>query len=288
MAGTPAGIGPFGASIRVSSHAELQSNLAEAVLTDGETHRFTLYASRTFGDRLELAMEVPFIRHSGGFMDRFIDSWHQAFGLREGIRPDRSTDLLDYRYRIGDDLSLPITDSTSGLGDVLITADIGLGTLGGADPGGIAWTIRFGAELPTGSAASLTGNGDTDFSIALRAAGRAGSRWHWQAGAGVTRPGGSPEPLLRVDSAIIYYDVAFVREIGSRTKLALQLGGHSGPYESGLDALGGNAALAALSIARRTKSGHTWRIGFIEDLKAGTSADFALEVGFAWRGSKHK
>ena len=47
---------------------------------DGETLRTTLALRYGFTPRFEGGVDIPFVHHSGGFLDGFIESFHQAIG----------------------------------------------------------------------------------------------------------------------------------------------------------------------------------------------------------------
>ena len=134
----------------------------ERVRLDGETHRTNLSLRYGLSERWELGIDLPYIRHSGGSLDGFIENWHSWFGLPNGGREDSAQDELNYFWRHGTQTRASLTRSESGMGDITVYAGY---RLGGDDER--QWTVRAGASLPTGDADSLTGSGGTDVFASL-------------------------------------------------------------------------------------------------------------------------
>ena len=162
-------------SWRLSSHAYGESNDRDAFLLDGETHTVFARWRGQVGERLTLGVELPWISHSGGFLDPLIDGWHDFFNLRESIRPDVPSGQLNFVYvRDGDDL-LRFDDPVSGLGDVGVQAGIRVADGAGAGLARLPWTLVASADLPTGRLATLTGNERFDYAVGVRTGSPASS-----------------------------------------------------------------------------------------------------------------
>src|SRR3989442_90071 len=69
----------------LQSIAAIQPSRASYIL-DGETLRTVLNARVGLAPRIEVGIEMPFLVHSGGFLDGMIDSFHNRFRLPEGGR----------------------------------------------------------------------------------------------------------------------------------------------------------------------------------------------------------
>ncbi|HEU5339443.1 MAG TPA: DUF3187 family protein, partial [Sulfuricaulis sp.] len=61
-------------------------NNVEYLVLDGETHRLSLVFRQGLANGYEWGVELPYLSHSEGFMDNFIEDWHRTFGLRQGNR----------------------------------------------------------------------------------------------------------------------------------------------------------------------------------------------------------
>ena len=168
-------------SLEAANHFFSRDTGAEFIRIDGETHRAAL--TFKYGTaRAEWGIEVPYLSHSGGFLDGFIDNWHDAFGLPDGGREGATKNQINYVYaRNGEDL-IRISDRADGLGDVRLLAAWALAT---GDY--LQSAVRASLKLPTGDADRLHGSGAPDLSVWLSAGGAPANagRWRWNATAGV-------------------------------------------------------------------------------------------------------
>jgi hypothetical protein len=121
----------------------------EELEIDGEAARFAWTLRYGIAPGWELGLVLPLYFTGGGFLDSGIESWHDAFSLPNANREDRSHDQIRYRYERNGQTLLDVSDGDSGLGDVRLQA-------GRVLTDGVA--LRGQLKLPTGDAASLTGN----------------------------------------------------------------------------------------------------------------------------------
>jgi hypothetical protein len=125
----------------MASHSERESLENESLFLDGETHVLTARVQRQLGERLQLGLEIPWVSHSGGFLDDAIDTWHDLTGLTEGIRPEVPSNEVSYVYGRGEDELFRLDDSASGIGQY---------GSGGRTAGDVPGVDRRRAELGTG------------------------------------------------------------------------------------------------------------------------------------------
>ena len=146
--------GRFGWSMSsiTSSHAATDRRGDELIVLDGETTRAEFRLRYAPTARLELGLELPYVWHSEGHLDSLIDGWHDVFGLPGGSREIRATDILEYRYEDVTGERLNFIESTSGIGDLRLSAGWRLDN----DPEHRR-ALRFAATLPTGNAGELNG-----------------------------------------------------------------------------------------------------------------------------------
>jgi hypothetical protein len=140
----------------------------EQLVFDGETTRLTLGGRYGLNRSLEVGIEIPYVYHSGGFLDGFIINYHDLFGFPQGGRDEAPRNRLLYQYRRNGVDKLKIDSSGGGLGDISLTAGLQLYNDGAPYPRAVA--LRAGIKLPTGDSASLNGSGSTDFSVWLTGA----------------------------------------------------------------------------------------------------------------------
>jgi len=139
----------------LASNYTRRNTANEKLLLDGETNRSTFEYSRGTGKGWEWGVQIPYINHDGGSLDRFIEDWHSTFGLPEGGRNTAPRNRLRYFYQRNGVTRLSLENATSGIGDVRLTAgwqwpDAGKDT---------RLAIRSSLSLPTGDSDQLRGSG---------------------------------------------------------------------------------------------------------------------------------
>ena len=137
-------------------------NPRESILLDGESARFSLDARYGINRDWELGVVIPYVIQSGGFLDGFIENYHDAFGFPQGGRDQAPRNRLLYRYVKDGQERLKVSDSGSGLGDISLTG--GWQVWGGKNQPSAA-ALRASLKLPTGSSSQLHGSGSWDLSL---------------------------------------------------------------------------------------------------------------------------
>lgn len=147
---------------------------AESIVLDGETVRVTAGAAFNIDGWLVEA-RVPYVTHSAGRLDEFINDWHDFTGLPSGGRDAAPNDRLRFVYVRDGQRLVDVTEATGGIGDV---------RLGVARPVGRT-VVRVGIKLPTGDAEKLTGSGGVGGSVSVDFQGPGGTWWGTHGGVGV-------------------------------------------------------------------------------------------------------
>lgn len=160
----PPGQTEIGLDTVLSSNYATDQNIHEQVTIDGETTRFTVTARRTVFPRLEIGLKIPYIVQGGGFLDGFIENYHDAFGFPQGGRDQAPHNRLLYTYRRDGVEKLHFSSSGGGIGDVRLSSSFQLIEHRDMEEG---ITLNAGIKLPTGESDQLRGSGSTDFSLWL-------------------------------------------------------------------------------------------------------------------------
>jgi hypothetical protein len=128
---------------------------------DSEILRWSFTARHGLTDRLELKLVLPFHYATSGFLDEFIDDFHDITGLGPtGRVTNRFVDTLEHRG----ETFLNFPETQIALADV--TAGLKLAWLkDGPDPLGVSF--RVAAQLPTGSRSDSFGSGGLDGEIGV-------------------------------------------------------------------------------------------------------------------------
>ncbi len=145
------------------------SNIIQEQQTESEFVRFDLEYLRTlvslkrgFGRGLEIGFSLPFYAYYGGFLDGFVASFHEAFGLPNRLRGDTPYGLVDFQYRRDDQAVLSGAESFGSVGEPTIEAKKILRRTRSQ-----ALSVRGALKLPTGDPQSLSGSGATDIGLGV-------------------------------------------------------------------------------------------------------------------------
>jgi len=149
----------------LSNNYTVHDNAREEIILDGETTVATITARHGLFPRFEVGVKIPYVSHSGGFLDSFIDSYHRTFGFREGGRDQAPGNRLLYRYRRDGIDRVLLNTSGSGIGDLAFTAAWQLYRSGGGEQEGLA--LNMSLKAPTGDSDQLRGSGSTDIAFWL-------------------------------------------------------------------------------------------------------------------------
>ncbi|MCF6178702.1 MAG: DUF3187 family protein [Geopsychrobacter sp.] len=263
---------------------DLVSNFSESVAAgerlrfDGETYRAALSADYGIGSNFEVGAELPLLSHSGGFLDGFVEGWHDTFGLPQGGRDLTASDQLDYSYAHGGD-GFSLQSEQAGIGDLSLRAawqcwqDVSKSR---------ALALRVSLKLPTGSVSHLTGSGSTDLALWLSGEQRL------QAGTGVVTLYGGGGGLFSTDGDLLpeqRRNLAGLVSFGvgwrpwMRLGLQLQFDGHSALFKgsqlrelnefAGQLASGGSFVLTDATIME---------LAVVEDVLVNTAPDVVFHL----------
>ena len=248
---------------------------------DGETVRLTLGWRLGLPDGWEIGVDVPVIRHGGGWGDEMIARFHSAVGVSDAGRDSAPVGAgaavfmsSDGGYVLtGDDLP------DAELGDVALRGRVSLPTPGPA----FAADLSLAIELPTGDPDQLAGSGGVDASIGFTFAWRH-LRSRWSFGAGYSALGGL-ETVPDVDISDIWTaTAAYELRTSPRTAFLAQILHGTSPFHSiRKDGISDPAGLLGLGL--RFAAGPRWGIdvALVEDLyRHNTDLDIGLLVGATW------
>jgi len=139
------------------------SNLRESILLDGESTRIALNIRYGIARSFEFGLTIPYIILGGGFLDSFIEGYHNTFGFPQGGRDQAPRNRLLYLYQRDGQQRLKIDSSSTGLGDISLMGGWQLYRAENKPERAVA--LRASLKLPTGDSDQLHGSGSTDFSL---------------------------------------------------------------------------------------------------------------------------
>ena len=266
----PGGV-DFGISYDVANDADDADRLGERLVIDSESHVLNLSLRRRIGERFEVRVDVPYIRHSGGSFDSAIFDFHNLVGLPNSNRDGPKDQFRLFFERQGVVL-FDTSSPTSGVGDVQLSVAMRLGKL----------TLRAGVKTPTGDPDKLTGSGATDLSLGIYGGGATSlfnRELAYSGSVGVLALGdGDVLPELQ-RSAVPYGGAALRWHATPRFALAAQLNVQGPYFDANLDELGGTTFQLAFGTDFRILR-TLLRFAIVEDIVAGAAPDFALHLSF--------
>ncbi|MBA2565852.1 MAG: DUF3187 family protein [Gemmatimonadetes bacterium] len=252
---------------------------------DAETYRADVAATVALGGGRQLMLEIPFHVRSPGVLDGVIDTWHRAFGLPRGTRPDHPENRAV--YRVGRDSVDPASrhvlseeGSASGLGDVSFILVQSLPRLSHAP----VTTVSAAVKLPTGDEGDLFGSGAADAALGLGMSARvAGSLWV-HGSVRLVLLGRSPLRRGVLDQAAGASQALLGLEwrVGKATALLAQSSAESTPLDVGISTLDRDAFLLALGARHALRPDLELEAVFGEDLRVYTAPDLSLALGLRW------
>ena len=169
--------------LQISNNFTGAQTASEYLILDGETHRLTLAWRQGLADGREWGFELPYLWHTGGFLDAYIERFHDSSNLPQGGRTDFPRNQVNYHYtRRGANL-INVTHPVNGPGDLRL---LGAKQLGTPETSGYATALRASLKLPTGKESELLGSGSTDLAVWLSAATRRPlDQWNMYGGGGI-------------------------------------------------------------------------------------------------------
>lgn len=197
---------------------------------DGEHTRTAFAIRRGLTDRVQLEINLPILLFQGGFLDRAIESFHDAFSLGQAGR--LGVDRSDFTsYVRSDDLEVySSNDPGFQLGDVVIGAKIDL-DVGAGEDDDPRWesAVEVLVKAPTGDRSTLTSSGSVDLGVQFLIT-RYFARGCLHGAVGALALG--EFKALGIDDQLVLSGVlAFERAIGDHMATLLQLTMSQSPFQ---------------------------------------------------------
>jgi len=246
----------------------------ECVTLDGETARLRYTHRVGLGAGWDFALEVPVLDSGGGFLDGWIQDWHDWFGLPNGGRELAPDDRYRFRYERGGTVLLDETRGYSGLGDAQLTLGRRLGRRS---------VLRAMAKLPTGDERQLAG-GTFGGALWLEHPFALPARWAGYVALGVSANERGEALRDLQNTEVAFGGIGLLAPLSQYVRLSVQLQAHGRLYDdSDLTPLAraGLPLTVALSFGRGNRG--SLDLGFQEDPSVNGSPDFAAFASLTWR-----
>ena len=261
-------------SLSHSSTYTVQSSGRWVIDLDMEITELNFRYKRIIKDTVEFDVDLPVLIIGGGFMDGFLETYHDTFGLPDYGRSERPKN--EFLYVVRKDGELVIDGQSGiGLGDIrlalkkpLIASD------------GFVLSIKGDIELPTGSAKKGYGNGSLDAGLSLLIDKKISDSIVTYVNIGAVFPG-DVRANKKLDLKNFYCGgLGIEADAGNGLSFLMQLQGESPIYPQ-TDLLAVDRDSFLLMIGGRYKTGESnYDISLTEDINTSGAPDFILNLTY--------
>ncbi len=261
-------------SLSQSSTYTVQSSGRWDFGLDMEITELNFRYKRIFNDFIEIGLDIPVLYIGGGFMDGFLESYHDTFGFNDYGRSARPKN--DFLYTVREDGNLIVQGKSGfGLGDIrlalkkpLITSD------------DLNLSIKADIELPAGDAKEGFGNGSVDAGLSILLDKRISEKimTYWNIG-GVLAGDVRGHQTLDIDD-FIFGGAAIEAHINEKLSLLAQVMGQTPIYpKTDLTTIDDNTWMLALGGRYHIGKG-SLELSLTEDLNTAAAPDFIINLTY--------
>ena len=266
-----------GLQLDISNNFTADNTDREAIFIDGETHRANIQFRYGLSDAIELGIDVPYLSHESGGLDRSIEDWHDLFGFPDNDRSQFPRNQLQFTYQRDGQMVSSVNSSNDGVGDVSLSMGYQL-----SHSESRQWALRTAVKLPTGDADDLHGSESTDVSLGVNVSDQGllqqyNVTLHGSAGV-LWMDDGEVLDELREDW-VVYGSSTLSWQASSMISLKVQLDAHSAFYESSLTELGDDAVQLIFGGAIRLSDRWLLDLAVSEDIAVDTGPDIVFHIG---------
>lgn len=262
------------------NNAQWAQQGSEELFIDGETQTWQISLRYVITPRMEVGLDVPFIRHFNGVFDGFIHDWHEFFNLPNNHRklPYKKDGRLNYSYFNADGLLLDINQAEKGMGDIRLKSSFSLLS----SPYSSKFLIvHYGLELPSGETNKLLGSGSYDWFTYL--SGQSSEIFESRlfglyGGIGTVYVAGG-DLLPSINNEFIVFGTAGISlQVFNRSAIKIQMDAHSAVYDSSISALGADSYQLVIGGVRRFQSSYSLEIALVENLFTDAIPDVSIHL----------
>jgi hypothetical protein len=255
----------------------------EQIVLDGETYHATLVYQRGLAKGWQMGVTLPLIGHHSGFMDNFIEGWHDIFGFSNGDREDWPQNRLTFSYTRDGVNEVELEEGSTGIGDLQLQISRPFFTAVEE----ATWRWHASLELPTGDADRMQGSGSVD--LALWVSGAYPELFkRWDIGgylhAGLVRTGDGDLLPDHVERRVWFSGAGLHWRLWSWLMLKGQLDAHGAFYDSQLAQLGKRSVMLTVGgTIPLDQHGGAIDLAIGENLVTDAVPDFMIKLAYRQR-----
>jgi len=246
----------------------------ETLFVDIETKQLNIVFDYGFSKNWAFRVHAPFMSYDEGFMDSWIDDYHDALGLTEGIRPYHPQDQLRIEYQSNGSSQIHIQEKQSGINDISLQT-----AYQATKEKDFNLSYWASVKLPTGDANKLMGSNHTDIALWVATDKTLENNLSLYANAGLLYMTGSKVMKSQHKNTVTFVTAGMQGQTWEKIVLKFQVDMHTAFYDSTIDFLS--------SVIQLTFGGSilfdssSLDIAVAEDIAVGTSPD--VSFNFTWR-----
>ena len=254
-----------------------QSSNKASLNLDIEIYSLCARYDRVIADGLQVGVELPLLGYWGGFLDGFIQDYHQAFGFPNAGREEVAQNLVRYEAATQGRTVIERQSAASGLGDMRLYGRAAL-MRESADRPALSLLAQIG--LPTGDKQKGLGAGGATWGLGLAGEKTLGRFWlNLNAMFFYLKDADMAEPLNVQNAAAASAALGYAWS--PSLELMLQLSGSTPLFkDTGVSGLDNGLLQVLLGFQYALDGAQSLRVSFAEDLIHDTSPDFT--VGVEW------
>jgi hypothetical protein len=267
----------FSLSLSHSSVFVMEDSPQWSTHLDLELTELTFRYKKDISGLFEIGIDVPVLRATGGFMDGFLEWYHDTFGFDDYGRSSRPKNTFLYDIKKDGARLIEGENDKTGFGDVSVAFKKKLME---HDP---VISLLADIELPTGNAKIGYGNGSVDTGIAILLDKDLGSKTRLYANLGAVFPG-DLKAYQRVKLDEFFYAGTAVETLPwSKVSLLAQLMLQSSPYpHTDITQIDTPAVILVIGGRYYGTSG-SYEFSLTEDVNTSGAPDFIFNLSYGRR-----
>jgi hypothetical protein len=264
----------FAASLSHSSIYLVDNSSEWDIGLDMEITELNLRFRKSINNFIELGVEVPILSFNSGFMDGFLDSYHDTFGFSDYGRSNRPDNDFLYEVKRNGTVVVKGESGRIAIGDIRLSIKKPLLT---GDP---AISIKGEIEFPSGDSKAGYGNGSIDTGISLLMDKEFGKVWKTYLSLGMIFPGDLKGHERVSFDHFLYGGAAIEAAFWKTISLVGQVFIQGSPFpDTGIASVDRTAVL--LSLGGRYHTGNSsFELSLTEDPNTSGAPDFTLNFSF--------